>query len=166
MAQTKTQKKRSTSKTTKRSSKSKTTKPKAARKAAKPKAAASKPQSSNGTGSSGSARANGSGSGLGKVVSKAKLPLVAGGAAVAGAAGGLALASTKQAKRSRLGSALMRKPRINVDSGDLAKAAKEVGNFSAQVGELANELQRARESGNGKRRSPIEVVLQGLTARR
>lgn len=157
MTQTKTQKKRSTAKTTKPSSKSKAAKPKAAKKAAKPKAVVSKSRSSNG------ARSNGSSHGL---ISKAKLPLVAGGAAVAGAAGGLALASTKQAKKSRLGSALMRKPRIKVDSGDLAKAAKEVGNFSAQVGELANELQRARESGNGKRRSPVEVVLQGLTARR
>lgn len=143
MAQTKTQKKRSTAKTAKPSSKSKATKPKAVKKA--------------------TAQSNGSSNGF---MSKAKLPLVAGGAAVAGAAGGLALASSKQAKKSRLGSALMRKPRIKVDSGDLAKAAKEVGNFSAQVGELANELQRARESGNGKRRSPIEVVLQGLTARR
>jgi hypothetical protein len=134
MAQTKTQKKRSTTKT------------------AKPKAAKKAP-----------AQTNGSGNGL---ISNAKLPLVAGGAAVAGAAGGLALASTKQAKKSRLGSALMRKPRIKVNSGDVAKAAKEVGNFSAQVGELANELQRARESADGKRRSPIEVVLQGLTARR
>jgi hypothetical protein len=166
MAQTKTQKKRSTTKTTKPSSKSKATKPKAAKKAAKPKSVASKSQSSNGVRSSSSSSSNGAGSGLGKVVSKAKLPLVAGGAAVAGAAGGLALASTKQAKKSRLGSALMRKPRIKVNSSDVAKAAKEVGNFSAQVGELANELQRARESGNGKRRSPIEVVLQGLTARR
>lgn len=143
MAQTKTQKKRSTAKATKPSSKSKTAKPKAAKKTAP--------------------RSNGSGNGF---ISKAKLPLVAGGAAVAGAAGGLALASSKQAKKSRLGSTLMRKPRIKVDSGDLAKAAKGVGSFSAQVGELANELQRARESGDGKRRSPIEVVLQGLTARR
>lgn len=160
MAQTKTQKKRSTAKATKASSKSKATKPKANKRAAKPKSVASKSQSSNG------ARSNGSGSGLGKVISKAKLPLVASGAAVAGAAGGIALASTKQARKSRLGSALMRKPRIKVDSGDVAKAAKEVGNFSAQVGELANELQRARKSADGKRRSPIEVVLQGLTARR
>jgi hypothetical protein len=143
MAQTKTQKRRSTTKAAKPSSKSKTTKPKAAKKAP--------------------ARSNGSSNGL---IGKAKLPLVAGGAAVAGAAGGLALASTKQARKSRLGKAVARRPKIKVDSKDVAKAAKEVGNFSAQVGELANELQRARESGNGKRRSPIEVVLQGLTARR
>jgi uncharacterized protein HemX len=101
-----------------------------------------------------------------KAVDKAKLPLVAGGAAIAGAAGGLALAASKQSKKSKLGSVLTHKPRIKLDSKDVARAAKEVGNFSAQMGELATELQRARESGNGKRRSPVEVVLQGLTARR
>ena len=163
MAQTKTKPKSRSAKTTKSSAKSKSSRPKATKKATKPKTAskstAPKSHSSNG------ARSNGSGNGLGKIVSKAKLPLVAGGAAVAGAAGGLALASSKQARKSRLGSALTRKPRIKVDSGDVAKAAKEVGNFSAQVGELANELRRAREA-DGKRRSPVEVVLQGLTARR
>lgn len=152
MAQTKTKPKgRSAPKS------AKSTKPKAAR----AKAAAPKPPSSNG------ARSNGSGNGLGKVVSKAKLPLVAGGAAVAGAAGGLALASSKQVGKSRLGKAMMRRPKVKIDSKDVAKAAKEVGNFGAQIGELATELQRARESADGKKhRSPIEVVLQGLTARR
>jgi hydroxymethylglutaryl-CoA reductase len=86
------------------------------------------------------------------------MPLVAGGAAIAGAAGGFALAASRQGRRRA----------IQIRSGDLAKAAKEVGNFSAHVAELASELQRARESAaaNGKHRSPIEVVLQGLTARR
>lgn len=160
MAQTKTKAKgRSTPKRAKSSAKS--TKPKTLKKAAKPKSAAPKSQSSNG------ARSNGSGNGLGKVMSKAKLPLVAGGAAVAGAAGGLALASSKQAKKSRLGKAMMRRPKVKIDSRDVAKAAKEVGSFGAQVGELASELQRARESADGKKhRSPVEVVLQGLTARR
>jgi hypothetical protein len=111
---------------------------------------------------------------IGKVASKAKVPLVAGGAVVAGAAGGMALASSRKARKSGIGAALTRKPKVKIKSKDLKKAAqsvgsaaKEVGNFSAQVGVLANELQEARESGNGKKhRSPIEVVLQGLTARR
>ncbi|HET7119770.1 MAG TPA: hypothetical protein VFI17_00810 [Solirubrobacterales bacterium] len=102
------------------------------------------------------------------------MPLVAGGAAVAGAAGGLALASSKKARKSGIASALTRKPKVKIKSKDLKRAAKEVGhaakevgNFSAQVGVLANELQQARESANGKKhRSPVEVVLQGLTARR
>jgi hypothetical protein len=162
MAQTKTKPKgRSAPKRAKSSSKS--TKSKAAKKAVKAKSKASAPKAP----SSNGARSNGSGNGLGKVVSKAKLPLVAGGAAVAGAAGGLALASSKQARKSRLGKAMMRRPKVKLDSKDLTKAAKEVGNFGAQVGELATELQRARESADGKKhRSPIEVVLQGLTARR
>lgn len=94
------------------------------------------------------------------VVSKAKVPLLAGGAALAGAAGGLALGARQAHHKSRIGS---------VSSKDLTKAAKKVGEVGAQVGEVALEVRRAREStnGNGKvHRSPIEVVLQGLTSRR
>jgi hypothetical protein len=58
-----------------------------------------------------------------------------------------------------------RRPMVKVKSRDVKHAAKEVGNFSAQMGRLASELQSAREESNGKHRSPIEVVLQGLTSR-
>ncbi|HEX2392385.1 MAG TPA: hypothetical protein VHI77_05655 [Solirubrobacterales bacterium] len=110
-------------------------------------------------------KAKSAGHTVGNAAGKAKLPLVAGGAALAGAAGGLALASSR-GRKGGIGTAL-RKPQIKVDSSDVAKVAKQVGSFSAQVGELAGELQRARESADdGKHRSPIEVVLQGLTARR
>jgi hypothetical protein len=99
-------------------------------------------------------------------VGKAKVPLLAGGAALAGAAGGLALGA-RQARRGKgLGKAIARRPQMKVRSKDLASAAKEVGTFGAQLGHLANELQHARESSNGKHRSPVEVVLEGLTARR
>ena len=104
---------------------------------------------------------------VGEAASKAKVPLVAGGAAIAGAAGGLAFAAAKRGRRKGIKAAMPHAPKIT--SGNVAKAAKEVGNFSAQVGALAGELQRARESADGadaKHRSPIEVVLQGLTARR
>lgn len=111
-------------------------------------------------------KAKSAGKTVGKAASKAKIPLVAGGAALAGAAGGLALASTKQARKRGIGKAIARRPKIKVSSSDVARAAKEVGSFSTQVGELANELQRNREEANGKHRSPIEVVLQGLTSRR
>ncbi len=151
MAQTKSKAKPKSKPT---SAKSKSAKPKTSKaKSPKPKVAASK-SSSNG------ARPK-------SAASKAKLPLVAGGAALAGAAGGMALAATKQARKSGVAKALARRPKVKIKSGDVAKAAKEVGTFSAQMGELTNELRRARESGNGKKhRSPIEVVLQGLTARR
>jgi len=57
-------------------------------------------------------------------------------------------------------------PKVKIDTHDLAKAAKEVGQFGVDVGQLASELRKNREVANGaRRRSPIEVVLQGLTSR-
>jgi hypothetical protein len=83
-------------------------------------------------------------------------------------AGGIALGA-RQTHGSKL---LQRRPKVKVgpkvkiDSHDLSKAAKEVGQFGADVGQLALELRKNREAANGaKRRSPIEVVLQGLTTR-
>lgn len=88
---------------------------------------------------------------VGHAADKAKIPLVAGGAALAGVAGG-AMLGARQARRS--------------NRHNLKKAAKNVGTFGTQVGRLASEIHQARESGNGKHRSPVEVVLEGLTARR
>jgi hypothetical protein len=102
-------------------------------------------------------KAKDAGHAVGNAASKAKVPLLAGGAALAGAAGGLALGSRRSSRR----------PRVKVSSKDLAKAARDVGGFGAQVGRLASELQQTREAaGNGKHRSPVEVVLEGLTSRR
>jgi hypothetical protein len=110
-------------------------------------------------------KAKNAGQNVGKAASKAKVPLIASGAAVAGAAGGIALATAARQRRPRW--AGVRKPLFKVSSHDVAKAAKEVGNFSAEVGKLASELQHNRETANGRtRRSPVEVVLQGLTSRR
>jgi len=106
------------------------------------------------------------------------VPLVASGAALAGAAGGLALAASKKGSKGALGKAMTRRPKVNVkapkikapkikvDSKDVAKAAKGVGQVSAQVSEIAGGLETAASGKNGKHRSPVEVVLQGLTARR
>jgi hypothetical protein len=99
-------------------------------------------------------------------VGKAKVPLLAGGAALAGAAGGLALGARGARRGKGIGGAIARRPQVKVKSKDLKSAAKDVGTFGAQLGHLATELQRAREAGNGKHRSPVEVVLEGLTARR
>jgi len=98
---------------------------------------------------------------VGHVAGKAKIPLVAGGAALAGAAGGIAALSARQNHHHRRGLG-------GVRSKDLRKAAKKAGDVGAQVGEIALEVRRARErtNGHGAHRSPIEVVLQGLTARR
>ncbi len=106
------------------------------------------------------------GQAVGRAASRAKVPLVAGGAALAGAAGGLALGMHQGRRRN--GIVAPHRPQLKVNSHDLAKAAKEVGTFGAQMGQLASELQRNREAANGggKHRSPLEVVLEGLTARR
>jgi hypothetical protein len=141
--------------------------------------ATQKPRPQSRSSSNGSDQSNGvakvqqpikdAGHAVGGAMSKAKVPLLAGGAALAGAAGGLAL-GTRQARRGGIGArALSRRPQVKVRSQDLAKAAKEVGSFGAQVGRLASELHQAREAtknGSGAHRSPVEVVLDGLTARR
>ncbi|HEU5062066.1 MAG TPA: hypothetical protein VFT79_02800 [Solirubrobacterales bacterium] len=157
--------------------------PKRAKSSSKPKASKAKPKSASKAHSNGSSskhsnveavrnavgdvggKAKDAGKTVGKAASKAKVPLVAGGAAIAGAAGGLALAS-KHGRKSGLAKAMPRRPKIKVDSKDVAKAARGVGSFSAQVSEIAGGLESAASGRNGKHRSPIEVVLQGLTARR
>ncbi|HEX5990147.1 MAG TPA: hypothetical protein VFY75_08045 [Solirubrobacterales bacterium] len=111
-------------------------------------------------------KAKSAGKTVGKAASKAKVPLVAGGAALAGAAGGMALAASKKGRKSGLGKAIARRPKIKVDSKDVAKAARGVSSVSAQVSEIAGGFESAAEGKNGKHRSPIEVVLQGLTSRR
>ncbi len=176
MAQTKTRAPNGRGKATKRKS---TAKPKATN-ARKPNSAKS---SKNGVAHVDSARkavegtakqaghsVNDAAHSVGRAASKARTPLLASGAAIAGVAGGMALS----ARRSGHTKPMARRPRVKIgpkvkiDSHDLAKAAKEVGQFGADVGQLAAELRRNRESAqaNGtKRRSPIEVVLQGLTSR-
>lgn len=109
-------------------------------------------------------KAKDAGRAVGGAAKKAKVPLVAGGAALAGAAGGLALGMRNTRRHSRI--PMPRRPQLKVNSRDIAKAAKEVGNFSAQMGKLADELQENRESNGHKHRSPVEVVLDGLTSRR
>ena len=103
----------------------------------------------------------------GHAVSKAKLPLLAGGAAVAGTVGGLVLGASRSGDKV-LGVRLPKSKRVKLRSRDLSKAAREVGRFGENVGDLTTELKRAREglaSGDGKQSSPIEVLLSSLTSR-
>jgi phage FluMu protein gp41 len=141
--------------------------------ASRAKSQAPRSPSSNGSSGIESARrtvegkARDAGHAVGSAASKAKIPLVAGGAALAGAAGGLALGTRQRRRHGGLRGSLSRRPQVKVSSRDLAKVAKEVGSAGAQVGHFASELQQAREMANGSRhRSPVEVVLEGLTARR
>ncbi len=144
--------------TAKSRSRGSTAKSRAKSKSSKPKSTARK---SNGSGPVDSAKktvehtAKDAGQAVGRAASSARVPLMAAGAALVGAAGGVALGSHQARRHSR------------VKSRDVARAAKEIGSFGAHVGELASQLQSAREASNGgKHRSPIEVVLEGLTARR
>lgn len=103
----------------------------------------------------------------GHAVSKARIPLLAGGAAVAGTVGGLVLGASRSGDKV-LGIKLPRSKRVKLRSRDFSKAAKEVGRFGENVGELTTELRRAREglaNGDGKQTSPIEVLLSSLTSR-
>jgi hypothetical protein len=110
---------------------------------------------------------------------KAKGPALAGGAALAGLAGGLAIASRAGGPRRVLGVPVpgTRRPLVKINTPrrvkargagkDLLKAAGEVGSAGRQVGELVTEVRRVRtELDRGRRRSPVEVVLEGLTSRR
>lgn len=143
---------------------SKTTKRKAtkATKVRKPSSTQSHPNGSGASSKNGSgASSNGVSHGVAEAAKKAKTPLIAGGAAVAGAASGLALGARRMRRSKPL-----RRPLVKVDSHDVARVAKSVGRLGIEMGELASELRRSRELSNGaRRRSPIEVVLQGLTHR-
>jgi hypothetical protein len=106
------------------------------------------------------------GKSVGRAVKAARVPLLASGAAIAGVAGGAALASRQGHHRHSGLTDAVRK----IESDDVARAARRVGDVSARVGRFAADFQRAREASNGaangRHRSPIEVVLQGLTSRR
>ncbi len=102
------------------------------------------------------------------VASRAKVPLLAGGAALVGTVGGVVIGSTHAGDKV-LGISLPKRKRAKISSKDLAKAAKEVGRFGDSVGELGAELRRVRQGfadGEERQNSPLEVLLKGLTTRR
>ncbi len=104
---------------------------------------------------------------VGKAASKAKTPLLASGAALAGAAGGLAIGAmrSRRSPRTLVPKTLQRK-RVKIRSQDVAKAARGIGTVSQHVADLTSEMNDGQRAKNGKRKSPVEVVLEGLTARR
>lgn len=102
------------------------------------------------------------------VASKAKVPLLAGGAALVGTVGGVVIGSTHSGDKI-LGFSLPTRKRVRIGSKDFAKAAKEVGRFGDNIGELSTELRRVRQglaSDDERQSSPLEVLLKGLTTRR
>lgn len=100
------------------------------------------------------------------VAGKVKGPALAGGAALAGLVGGMAVQSKRGSGRKVLG---MRLGNGGGKTGrTLADAGQSVGRFAENLGEFATEMRKTREAidDRTKHRSPIEVVLQALTARR
>lgn len=106
-------------------------------------------------------RSRGAKSGVSKAAEKAKGPALAGGAALAGLAGGVALG------RRSSGAKILGKRAGGAGKG-LAEATRNAGRLSENLGAFAAEMRRTREAADEAptHRSPIEVVLQALTARR
>jgi hypothetical protein len=180
MAQTKTKKAKGSSKSRVSGTNAKAKaapKPKATKRPSRPRRSGngSKATSHNGVsnGIEGGAKAardavRSAGKDAAHVASKAKVPLLAGGAALVGTVGGVVIGSTHSGDKV-LGISLPKRKRVKISSKDLAKAAKEVGRFGDNVGELGAELKRVRKgfaSDDERQNSPLEVLLKGLTTRR
>jgi hypothetical protein len=90
--------------------------------------------------------AQGAGHAVGEAASKAKTPLLAGGAALAGLAGGVAIGARGMRRRKVLGVPVPRRSAMKKSTKNLASAARDVGKFGQQVGELSSEVRRTREA--------------------
>jgi hypothetical protein len=109
--------------------------------------------------------ASDAGRAVGSAANAAKVPAVAGGAALAGLVGGVALA--RGGRRRVLGVPVpgTRRPLVKINGR--GSGTKQLMKTGRQVAELAVEVRQARQQlATERRRSPIEVVLDGLTARR
>jgi len=98
--------------------------------------------------------AKSTGDAVGSSAKKLRTPAIAAGAGLAGVAGGIALTRSRQ--RKVLGVPLPGRGTTK----NLAGAVKNIGALAEQV-RVAGEA----VGGNEARRSPIEVVLEGLTRR-
>jgi hypothetical protein len=102
---------------------------------------------------------------VGSAANAAKVPAVAGGAALAGLVGGMAIA--RGGRRRVLGVPVpgTRRPLVKINGR--GSGTKHLMKTGRQMAELAVEVRQARQQiATDRRRSPIEVVLDGLTARR
>ncbi len=103
---------------------------------------------------------------VGKAAGKAKGPAIAGGAALAGLAGGLALARGRVNTRSVFGVPVPRRSKLTKTGKALGHVAAQVGSTSQQLAVLNEEVRRTREQADKANRSPVEVLLSGLTNRK
>jgi hypothetical protein len=111
------------------------------------------------------------------VASRQGASALAAGAAAAGLVGGIALGSHLGTRRKGLSGLVARRPKVlGVPLGrktglqrtveTLGKATRELGSATRQVSSATEEIRQVREQFDQASRSPIEVVLDGLTHRR
>ena len=105
--------------------------------------------------------ATGAGNAVGSTAKKLRTPAMVAGAGLAGLAGGIALTRSRQ--RKVLGIPLPGRRTTK----NFAGAAKNIGALAERTGHVAERVRVASEAlgSNEVRRSPIEVVLEGLTRR-
>lgn len=133
-------------------------------------------QSVNGSGAV--ARAKGAGDSVATAARTAKGPMLAAGATAAGLAGGVALGSKLGSRRTGLSGLLSPRRRVFgvpigrksgvIKAGEaLGKVARELASARKQASVATDDVHQIREQlEQGNRRSPVEVVLEGLTHRR
>jgi hypothetical protein len=117
------------------------------------------PASSNGPAAASPIRkAKATGSSVAKNARDVKGPALTAGAAVAGAAGGFALGSWKASRTPR---------RSRLVAGAMVQAARKLGSLASEVASAGDDVRELRELlKQTNRRSPVEVLLDGLTHRR
>jgi len=82
-----------------------------------------------------------------ELASKAKTPLLAGGAAIAGIAGGVALKSRNDSRRplKTLRSVSLPKSLKNIDLDQVIEAGRQARKLGDQVGDVADTAAKARK---------------------
>lgn len=115
------------------------------------------------------ATVNGAKTAGGAVASAAKqlkTPAIAAGVGLAGVAGGIALGRGTKSKKSL---SILPGRSAKATSKKLSDAAKNVGAVAEQTGQAAERVRQLSAAISGEessaRRSPVEVVLEGLTKR-
>jgi hypothetical protein len=110
------------------------------------------------------------GSQVGPTSEQVKTPAIAAGVGLVGLVGGIAVG--RATSKQRLTVPLRRRSAAKRMSKKLSGAAKNVGTVAEQTGEIAERVRLASEALAGKdpkhaaaRRSPVEVLLEGLTRR-
>lgn len=134
--------------------------------------------SNGGPGSSAATKARATGDSIATAARKAKGPMLAAGATAAGLAGGLALGSRATSKRRGVSGLLAPRRRVlGVPIGRrngvvrtakaLGQVARELNSATQQVSTTTDDIRQIREQlDKANRRSPLEVVIDGLTHRR